>query len=1006
MSSSSDTSSIIAPEPLLQCPICLSDTLDRAVVMLCCHAFCRACIQEWSRMKRVCPLCKGRISGYRYDIRSDEAFQEVLFPPTPPPAAAADAYGGGGERSARRGHGGSGGGRYASREAAAAAYARGVIEAFGGPVDDAYYEGPRGEARHRPRVERGYRRGDADERPAHPRRGDGGGGGSGGGSGAAGGGSGREEGVQPRPYYYRMQHHMLSSVNRGPADASGAVPPAAAPPPPPADPRAAAAARRRAAYERAAWADPSSVAPPARAAPRPAPHGPSSPRLVEWVERELEGLLPGGTGGTAVVAAFALGQARAFGLERDYAAEAAAGGGGGAAAAGGGARIAAAMAHESATRGGGAPRGAAAAAARAGSSSGGAAAAAGGGARCVRSPVAALEPFLFEHAAQFWHEMRVFAQSGLSLQAYDARVRYTPAAAGGGAGGGCASRAASPAPSSVAVAEGEWRDEQRRRPGRPAADASESRGAERRGEAEQQRRRRRRRWDDDEGRGGQPVQARAPPEDGHARRHHHPQCEPQQQEQQHYHHNHNNHHHHHQQQQQQEEASQRARSPARRQQRAAAGSAADLAAAWPLWAAEPEALPAGAPPEHSSSSRRHHHGSSSSRKGKKSGSGRHRSQRARAAARRRTLLAAAALALVMLSAVWLASAASAAARRGGGFWSGGPSKAAGKWNAAVIVRFTARPDPNLLGRLRDLYASFFSRVVFVGPPLFKRAPKGLHRLGGPRGGGPEYVHCAGDCHGIVGYICAWQAMAALAAGRRGAGYHGYLVVRDDVAFRLSLFERLPLDAAWLLDGEAMATGGGRQRRVNASEAADAVAEWRPPPPPPPPPPARWGQVPRKPPPPPALPPALMRRPELHGWVWQNATGPGCPHAGRPLGILALAAAWPGLEPRCRGALANGIVRAMPGAGDMYYIPSGLAQDFGRVASHLHSHNVHADIATPLILDCLGPGGAAPPAALNGAWMPSAAYARAENASGLDALHPVGYALPDERAFLEAFFFGT
>jgi hypothetical protein len=36
----------------------LSDTLDRAVVLLCCHAFCRSCIDAWCRLKRVCPLCK------------------------------------------------------------------------------------------------------------------------------------------------------------------------------------------------------------------------------------------------------------------------------------------------------------------------------------------------------------------------------------------------------------------------------------------------------------------------------------------------------------------------------------------------------------------------------------------------------------------------------------------------------------------------------------------------------------------------------------------------------------------------------------------------------------------------------------------------------------------------------------------------------------------------------------------------------------------------------------
>ncbi|KAG2446699.1 hypothetical protein HYH02_008265 [Chlamydomonas schloesseri] len=46
------------------------------------------------------------------------------------------------------------------------------------------------------------------------------------------------------------------------------------------------------------------------------------------------------------------------------------------------------------------------------------------GVAALEGPVAALQPFLFERAAHFWHEMRCYALSGLSASAYDACVRY------------------------------------------------------------------------------------------------------------------------------------------------------------------------------------------------------------------------------------------------------------------------------------------------------------------------------------------------------------------------------------------------------------------------------------------------------------------------------------------------------------------------------------------------------------------------------------------------------
>ncbi|KAG2494034.1 hypothetical protein HYH03_007681 [Edaphochlamys debaryana] len=58
-----------------------------------------------------------------------------------------------------------------------------------------------------------------------------------------------------------------------------------------------------------------------------------------------------------------------------------------------------------------------------GDSAGGVRHGAGGAGGGGGGPVEALRPFLFEHAGHFWHELRCYALSGLSLPAYDACVR-------------------------------------------------------------------------------------------------------------------------------------------------------------------------------------------------------------------------------------------------------------------------------------------------------------------------------------------------------------------------------------------------------------------------------------------------------------------------------------------------------------------------------------------------------------------------------------------------------
>ncbi|KAA6416756.1 MAG: hypothetical protein FRX49_13268 [Trebouxia sp. A1-2] len=47
------------------------------------HVFCIECISRWASKKRVCPLCKGRIQGYMYNIQSELDYQQRSFPPSP-----------------------------------------------------------------------------------------------------------------------------------------------------------------------------------------------------------------------------------------------------------------------------------------------------------------------------------------------------------------------------------------------------------------------------------------------------------------------------------------------------------------------------------------------------------------------------------------------------------------------------------------------------------------------------------------------------------------------------------------------------------------------------------------------------------------------------------------------------------------------------------------------------------------------------------------------------------
>lgn len=70
----------------VMCPICLSaiEEADSAVLQWCMHRFCAHCIEKWSRVRRLCPLCKVEYHGWYYGVQSNSKFQERILPPLAP----------------------------------------------------------------------------------------------------------------------------------------------------------------------------------------------------------------------------------------------------------------------------------------------------------------------------------------------------------------------------------------------------------------------------------------------------------------------------------------------------------------------------------------------------------------------------------------------------------------------------------------------------------------------------------------------------------------------------------------------------------------------------------------------------------------------------------------------------------------------------------------------------------------------------------------------------------
>ena len=72
-----------SPDVESTCPICLSDIDNKSMTDTCLHKFCFTCLLEWSKVRAVCPLCKGKFSAIIHNVRSDSDYDKYDLPPAP-----------------------------------------------------------------------------------------------------------------------------------------------------------------------------------------------------------------------------------------------------------------------------------------------------------------------------------------------------------------------------------------------------------------------------------------------------------------------------------------------------------------------------------------------------------------------------------------------------------------------------------------------------------------------------------------------------------------------------------------------------------------------------------------------------------------------------------------------------------------------------------------------------------------------------------------------------------
>ena len=67
------------------CPICLCRLDNKSFTDSCFHTFCFVCLQEWSKVKPVCPLCKQKFQSIIHNVRSLDDYDQYYIQQNPPP---------------------------------------------------------------------------------------------------------------------------------------------------------------------------------------------------------------------------------------------------------------------------------------------------------------------------------------------------------------------------------------------------------------------------------------------------------------------------------------------------------------------------------------------------------------------------------------------------------------------------------------------------------------------------------------------------------------------------------------------------------------------------------------------------------------------------------------------------------------------------------------------------------------------------------------------------------
>ncbi|XP_049629069.1 E3 ubiquitin-protein ligase Topors isoform X2 [Suncus etruscus] len=68
--------------PDSKCPICLDRFDNVSYLDRCLHKFCFRCVQEWSKNKAECPLCKQPFDSIFHSVKAEDDFQEYILRPS------------------------------------------------------------------------------------------------------------------------------------------------------------------------------------------------------------------------------------------------------------------------------------------------------------------------------------------------------------------------------------------------------------------------------------------------------------------------------------------------------------------------------------------------------------------------------------------------------------------------------------------------------------------------------------------------------------------------------------------------------------------------------------------------------------------------------------------------------------------------------------------------------------------------------------------------------------